>query len=130
MTWLITYQYDRCMDDGGFQKRLADAEKRIKARRFREDIVARVRDLATRGKIFWSDHAFDRVDLRDINDLVAKRIIERGELKNDHIEPGDNEGEWRLTMVDRVKPNRDAGVVVVVIKDKRLLVVTVEWEDL
>lgn len=130
MTWLITYQYDRCVHDGGFEKRLAEIEKRAEQRRFRDGIVARVRELAAASKILWSDHAFERVDLREINDLTAKRILERGDLKDDLIEPGENEGEWKLTMVDRVKPNRDAGVVAVVIQDKRLLVITVEWEDL
>lgn len=104
--------------------------ERIKARLFREEIVRRVRDLATKGKILWSDHAFERVDGRDINVQVAKRILERGDLKDDLVEPGKRAGEWKVKIVDRVKPNRDVGVVVIVIQTKRLLVKTVEWEDL
>src|SRR4051794_18557984 len=88
---------------------------RIKARLFREEIVARVRDLAASGKVFWSDHAFERVDERDIDALVAERILQRGDLKDDLVEAGRNDGEWKVTMVDRLKPNRDAGVVVVVV---------------
>jgi hypothetical protein len=118
----IGYQYDRSMAD--------ELGERIKARRFREEIVGRVRELASKGKIHWSDHAFERVDERDINMQVAKRILERGDLKDDRVEPGRRADEWKVKMVDRVKPNRDAGVVVIVIQAKRLLVKTVEWEDL
>jgi hypothetical protein len=122
LTWLITYQYDRCMADA--------MGERIKARLFREEIVKRIRDLASKDKIFWSDHAFVRVDERDIDALVAKRILERGDLKDDLVEPGRNEDEWKVTMVDRLKPNRDAGVVAVVVGKKWLRVITVKWIDL
>lgn len=103
---------------------------RIKARLFREEIVKRVRDLASKGKIYWSDHAFERVDERDIDALVAQRILQRGDLKDDRIEAGRNAEEWKVTMVDRLKPNRDAGVVAVVVGKKFIRVITVEWEDL
>ena len=122
MTWDITYQYDRCVAD--------DLGDRIDARLFREEIVRRVRDLAAKGKIYWSDHAFERVDERDINDLVAKRILERGDLKDDLVEPGRRDGEWKVKMIQRLKPNRDAGVVAIVVGKKFLRVITVEWEDL
>jgi hypothetical protein len=103
---------------------------RIKARLFREEIIKRVRTLASKGKIYWSDHAFERVDERDIDALVAKRILERGDLKDDLVEPGRNKDEWKVTMVDRLKPNRDAGVVAVVVEKKCLRVITVKWIDL
>lgn len=103
---------------------------RIKARLFREEIVKRVRDLASKGKIYWSDHAFKRVDERDIDILVAKRILQRGDLKDDLVQPGRKEGEWKVIMIERLKPNRDAGVVAVVVGTKRLRVITVKWIDL
>ena len=98
---------------------------RIKARLFREEIVACVRDLASEGKISWSDHAE-----RDIDALVAKRILQRGDLKDDLVEPGRNKDEWKVIMVERLKPNRDAGVVAVVVGKKWLRVITVKWIDL
>lgn len=33
-------------------------------------------------------------------------------------------------MVARIKGNRDAGVVTLVVESRRLIVLTVEWEDL
>jgi hypothetical protein len=102
---------------------------RIRARLFREEIIKRVRELASKGKILWSDHAFERIDERDIDALVAARILQRGELKDDRVEPGRKADEWKIIMVERLKPNRDAGVVAVVCK-KFLRVITVKWIDL
>jgi hypothetical protein len=118
------------VNDDELEKQLAKIEKRAEERRFREEIVARVRDLSKQGKIRWRDHAFDRIDERGIDALVATRILQRGDLKNDLVEAGDRSGEWVLTMVDRVKSNRDVGVVTVVVGTKFLRVITVEWEDL
>lgn len=117
------------MDDDD-DKRLSELEKRIKARQFREEIVSRVRDLASKGKIQWREHAFERIDERNIDALVAKRILQRGDLKNDLVEPGNREEEWVVTMVDRVTKTRDVGVVTVVVGNRLLRVITVEWEDL
>lgn len=118
------------MDDEAIRRNLADLEKRVAERRHRAEILGRVRDLATQGKIRWREHAFDRIDERGIDALVATRILQRGDLKNDLVEPGDREDEWIVTIVDRVKDNRDVGVVTVVVGTRHLRVITVEWEDL
>lgn len=104
--------------------------RRIEERLFREEVHRRVRGLASDGKILWGDHALDRIEERGIDILVAKRVLERGDLKNDVVEPGRRPGEWKVTIVDRVSTNRDVGVVTVVVGDKHLRVITVEWEDL
>jgi hypothetical protein len=64
--------------------------------------------LASKGKIHWSDHAFDRVEERDIDALVAQRILQRGDLKDDLVQPGRRAGEWKVKMIQRLKLNRDA----------------------
>ena len=105
-------------DDGG----------RLEARLLREEITKRVRELAADGKILWADHTFERMEERGIDALMAKRVLLRGDIEGEP-EPGKNRGEWKVKLVDRVKANRDVGVVTVVM-NKRLLVTTVEWEDL
>ena len=130
MTWRITYQYDSQMDDDAAKAILENVEKRAAERRHRTEILGRVRDLSTQGKIQWRDHAFDRIDERGIDALVATRVLQQGELKNDLVQPGDRVGEWIVTIVGRAKGNRDVGVVTVVVGTRLLRVITVEWEDL
>jgi hypothetical protein len=102
---------------------------RIKARLLREELTQRVRNLATKGKIDWSDHAFERMEERGIDALTAERVLTRGDIHDDP-EPGKRKGEWKVKMVHRVTQGRDVGVVTIVVGTKSLRVATVEWEDL
>jgi hypothetical protein len=93
----------------------------------------KIRDLIRRlaadtGKIFWTPHAHERMAERDITDRTAVDVLRTGSLRG-LIEPGKHPGEWEVKMVKEVKGRREAGVVVLTIRDERLLVKTVEWED-
>jgi hypothetical protein len=103
---------------------------RIRARQLREKLAKRVRHLSAQGKIKWTDHAFERLEERGIDLLVAKRVLMHGDLKEDSVKKGNKPGEWKVVVVDRVKQNRDVGVVTVVAEKGHLRVITVEWEDL
>ena len=47
-----------------------------------------------------------------------------------HRLAGMNEGEWKVKVVDVPEgKSRKMGVVTIVVKDRRLLIKTVEWED-
>jgi len=105
-----------------------EGDDRIGARLLREELTQRVRDLAAKGKILWADHTFERMEERGIDALTAQRVLLRGDLKGEP-RPGKAKDEWVATFVDNVKGNRDVGVVTVIMS-KRLLVITVEWEDL
>ena len=92
-----------------------------------------VRDLVHRlaadtANIKWSTHALGRMDERGITDLVAVDVLRKGDLKGD-IEPGQSPGEWKVKMVRTVKGRREVGVVVLTIRNAKLFVKTVEWED-
>jgi Domain of unknown function (DUF4258) len=92
-----------------------------------------LRDLVHRlaldtANISWSQHALDRMVERDIRDHVALDVLRRGEIKGD-IEPGQHPGEWKTKLVREAKGRREAGVVVLVVRNTRLFVKTVEWED-
>jgi hypothetical protein len=84
---------------------------------------------ADTNNIGWSDHAFKRMAERGITDVIAVDVLRLG-YPNGDIEPGKNPGEWKIKMVRPVKGRREVGVVVLTVRNARLLVKTVEWEDL
>jgi hypothetical protein len=46
------------------------------------------------------------------------------------VEPGKREGEWKVKMVGVPDgTSRKMGVVPIVVREERLLIKTVEWED-
>jgi hypothetical protein len=79
--------------------------------------------------ISWSDHALERMEERDISDVVAVEVLRRGTSEG-AIEQGKNVGEWKIKMTMPVKGRREVGVVVLTVRNARLYVKTVEWEDL
>lgn len=95
-----------------------------------EFLLASIRHLArTSDNVGWSDHALDRMDERGITDKQALEVLRKGDIKG-RIVNGNKVGEWKVKIVAPVKGSREVGVVTIVIKDRRLLVKTVEWEDL
>ncbi len=77
----------------------------------------------------FGDHALDRMEERGITNLDVLRILRSGMIWGG-IEPGKAVGEWKCKVVAKLRGNRDAGVVAVVINRAKLFVKTVEWEDL
>lgn len=94
-----------------------------------EDILARIRELAATTCVGFSDHAEQRMEERGITDLDAIRVLQNGFISGE-IEAGKNEGEWKCKVVAPLKGRREIGVVTLLIKNRRLRVKTVEWEDL
>jgi hypothetical protein len=78
--------------------------------------------------IFWSRHALERMHERDITAMAVLDVLRTGQPIG-HVEPGKNPGEWKLKLWKPLKGRREAGVVVLVIRERRVLVKTVEWED-
>ena len=93
-------------------------------------LVRRVRTLAKESNnVILSNHALERMDERDIYDIDVLRILRTGELKGD-LEQTER-GEWKLKLVMRLRGNRDAGVVAIILRGgRKLFEKTVEWEDL
>ena len=77
--------------------------------------------------IKWSNHALARMNEREIFDVDVIRILCTGSIVGDP-EPAD-EGEWKCKFVKRIRGGRDAGVVIILLPSGKLLVKTVEWED-
>lgn len=119
----VTYHIDRCMNE----RRPAKAASITPRPEF---LLATIRQLArSSDNVAWSDHALDRMDERGITDKQALEVLRNGDIEGGIVN-GNNRGEWKCKVVAPVKGNREVGVVTIVIKDRQLLVKTVEWEDL
>jgi hypothetical protein len=107
----------------------AARENIIQLRLKREQLQKRVNELAFAGEVAFSDHALDRMDERSITDIQVERALRTGEIRGE-VEPGRREGEWKCKIVERMKGQREIGVVTIVLRNARLFIKTVEWEDL
>jgi hypothetical protein len=88
-----------------------------------------IRELSRQRRIGFLDHAEERLAQRGFDIFDVYNTLENGYFADD-IEPGANEGEWKVKIVDTPEGrSRKMGVVTIVVKDKRLLIKTVEWED-
>src|SRR5262245_23547249 len=95
-----------------------------------ETVEQMVRRLAAdTNNIKWSKHALARMSERGITEKQAVDVLRRGFQKG-ATEGGDNPGEWKVKMTYQIKGRREVGVVVITVRNARLFVKTVEWEDL
>ena len=94
------------------------------------DLIKVIRRLAEKGVVGFSYYAFDeRGPERSIDIQDALAVLRQGTIKDDII-PGKGANEWKCKVIDKMdEPPRWLGVVTVVIKNERLYVLTVEWED-
>jgi hypothetical protein len=88
-----------------------------------------IRDLSRQRRIGYLDHSQERLAERGFDVFDVYQTLENGHFADD-IKAGANEGEWKVKIVDTPEgTSRKMGVVTIVVKDKRLLIKTVEWED-
>jgi hypothetical protein len=92
-------------------------------------VEARVKDLAVdTGNIDWSFHAQERMEVREIYDADVLRVLRNGHIEGSPETVGP--GEVKCKMVKPIRGNREIGVVTIIVRDSRLFIMTVEWEDL
>jgi hypothetical protein len=98
-----------------------------------EALLATIKRLSVERKISYLDHGGERFEDRfkdqgfDVFDMHY--VLESGGLDG-KIEPGKREGEWKVKMVAVPDgTSRKMGVVPIVVREERLLIKTVEWED-
>ena len=97
----------------------------------RPDLLLRcIRNLARdSANVILTSHAMERMAERDILDAEVFMMLQNGALTG--VPEQTPRGEWKLKLVKRLRGNRDAGVVTIILRgDRQLLVKTVEWEDL
>lgn len=94
-----------------------------------DEVLDRIKHLAKDSKnVGFSDHAEERMDERGITDLDVFRVLRSGDISGP-IVAGKFEGEWKCKIVAPVKGRREVGVVTLLIRNKKLRIKTVEWED-
>ena len=94
-----------------------------------DSLVDLVRRLSRARRIGYLDHADERLAERGFDVFDVYATLENGYLA-DNIVAGVNEGEWKVKIVDVPEgKSRKMGVVTIVVRDRRLLIKTVEWED-
>jgi hypothetical protein len=79
------------------------------------------------GNIIFTDHALERMDLRG---FFRKDVMNA--LKNGYVteQPEPVKDGMKCKVVRRLNVGRECGVVTVIKKSEKLIIVTVEWEDL
>ena len=80
-------------------------------------------------RVFFLPHAQERMAERGIDAADVYRVLRSGFVDEASLEPGENAGEQVCKVVEHNKGARDLGVVTIVIRERKLLVKTVEWED-
>lgn len=93
-------------------------------------LEARVHELAVDSRnVAWGGHAKERMEERDITDRMMFEVLRTGALRGE-IEACERPDEWCCKLVKQMKGRREVGVVTIVIRNRRLFIKTVEWEDL
>jgi hypothetical protein len=93
-------------------------------------LIATIRKLAAAGAYSFSDHAIDeRMIERGFDAEDVLKIMALGDIQGP-VSRGKKPGEWKCLVVGLLPwTPREAGVVTVVIREERLIFVTVEWMD-
>jgi len=95
-----------------------------------DDLQRVIREIADADRhVYLGSHTRERMEERGITRIDAVRVLQRGHICGS-IKPGKNRGEWKCKVVARLKGSREIGVVAITVKERRLFVKTVEWEDL
>jgi hypothetical protein len=102
---------------------------RLPTRTLVRELQERIRLIAkVTVQVAFSDHALDRMDERDISDREVFDVLRSGLIEGaPWIEP--KSGDDACKVVLRLKRSRAIGVVTIVLKVDKLVVKTVEWED-
>lgn len=79
------------------------------------------------GNITWTDHIVQRMRERGFDTDAVLRILRTGDVEDDPEE--EDPGDWKIKIVRKMANGRVAGVVTVVVRNSRLVLITVEWED-
>lgn len=102
-----------------WQKLRADEAEWLIRQRAKEDSTENV---------IFTDHAWDRIEERDITREDVFRILRSGRCVE---APQRNEkGHWQVIVSKRLQGSREAGAVTIILEDsEKLIIRTVQWMD-
>lgn len=78
-------------------------------------------------RVILGNHALLRMEQRGISDTEVYRILRFGDVLEQPTRT--RQKEWKCKVVMKIKGNRTAGAVTIILHDGLLFVKTVEWED-
>jgi hypothetical protein len=77
--------------------------------------------------VIFGDHALERMDERNITDAQVYEVLRTGHVTE---QPALTElGEWKCKVTKGLRGGREVGVITIILKNGKLFVKTVEWED-
>lgn len=94
--------------------------------------MRRIRALAKKSEnVLYTEHALEQMEAREIfdGDVLVIYRSDAASIKGE-VKKGKRNGEHHCKVVRRIRGNREAGVVTIILPSDKLLVLTVEWEDL
>ena len=72
-------------------------------------------------------HAEERMLEREFSNRDLFKVLTTGNVLAPPVLT--EKGEWKCKVICRLRGNRDAGAVTVIARNDRLIVLTMEWED-
>ena len=92
-----------------------------------DEATKRVRELAeSSSNVIFTDHAREQGRARDISTEDVMRILRSGFINDAPIA---EDGKWKVKVLFKLRGQRDAGVVALILWQGKLVIKTVEWED-
>lgn len=92
-----------------------------------EEVVRKIAAKDT--DVQFTIHANERMEERDISLADVMRVLRKGSVE-EPPKSGKGKGEWKVKVTRHQRGCRDIGVVTLIIRESKLLILTVEWEDL
>lgn len=81
-------------------------------------------------RVSLTEHALERMEQRGITDFEVFGTLRTGSVIADSLRPGKAPGDQVCRVVKPIEGSREVGVITVVKSEERLIVLTVQWEDL
>lgn len=93
------------------------------------EAARRIHGIATKSEnVIFGDHALERMEERSITDAQVFEVLRIGRV----VDPPEmtDFGEWKCKIIEQLRGGRAVGVATVFLRNGKLFLKTVEWEDL
>ena len=79
-------------------------------------------------KVIITFHAAQRMEERGFTTADLVRVLTTGIIMEAPRQTG--EDDWTCKIIRRLQGSRDAGVITIIVKRQKLIIKTMEWEDI
>jgi hypothetical protein len=92
------------------------------------EATRRIHQTAARTEyVIFGDHTLERMDERGITDAQVYEVLRQGQVME--LPALTELGEWKCKIVKQLRGGREVGVITIILKNGKLFIKTVEWED-